>query len=172
MLHKCFGTLPQICASTQSCLGCSTDNSFDLMAWFLLWHKLSAVGPYIDGCVPFQIMSNHLNLPQVDSNQVVERMINGNRMQLRSISCLIAKGLNTHVNKVFLFFICTKCGTFIKHLANFVFAFSLWGVVSKLLSNCFLFKNVRMTCNVTKCEKCQSVWILSKGTVYQVWVQM
>jgi hypothetical protein len=29
-------------------------------------------GPYIDRCVPFQIMSNQLNLQQVDSNQVVE----------------------------------------------------------------------------------------------------
>ena len=29
-------------------------------------------GPYIDRCVPFQIMSNQLNVPQVDSNQVVE----------------------------------------------------------------------------------------------------
>jgi hypothetical protein len=47
----------------------SMDNSFNLMAWFLLWHALSNVGPYIDRCVPFQIMSNQLNLPQVDSNQ-------------------------------------------------------------------------------------------------------
>jgi hypothetical protein len=29
----------------------STDNSVDLMVWFLLWHALSAVVPYIDGCV-------------------------------------------------------------------------------------------------------------------------
>ena len=50
----------------------STDNFFELMAWFLLWHALSTVGPYIDRCVPFQIISNQLNLPQVDSNQVVE----------------------------------------------------------------------------------------------------
>ena len=50
----------------------STDNSFELMAWFLLWHALSTVEPYIDRCVPFQIMSNQLNLPQVDSNEVVE----------------------------------------------------------------------------------------------------
>ena len=25
----------------------STDNSFDLMAWFLLWYALSTVGPYV-----------------------------------------------------------------------------------------------------------------------------
>ena len=35
----------------------STANSFDLIAWFLLWHALSdlvgTVGPYIDRCVPF-----------------------------------------------------------------------------------------------------------------------
>ena len=44
----------------------------DLMAWFLLWHALTTVGPYIDRCVPFQIMSNQWNLPQVDFNQVIE----------------------------------------------------------------------------------------------------
>ena len=49
-----------------------TDNPFDCMAWFLLWHALSTVGSYIDSCVPFQIMSNQLNLPQGDSNQFVE----------------------------------------------------------------------------------------------------
>ena len=52
----------------------SSDSSFGLMTWSLLWHALSTVGPYIDKCVPFQIMSNQLNLPQVDPvvNQVVE----------------------------------------------------------------------------------------------------
>ena len=50
----------------------STDNLFALMAWFLLWHALSTVSPYIDRYVPFQIMSNQLNLPQVDSNEDVE----------------------------------------------------------------------------------------------------
>jgi hypothetical protein len=33
---------------------------------------LLAMVPYIDRCVPFQIMSNQLNTPQLDSNQVVE----------------------------------------------------------------------------------------------------
>ncbi len=47
----------------------STNYSLDFMAWFvLLWHALLTVGPYIDRCVPFQIM----NLPKVNSNQVVE----------------------------------------------------------------------------------------------------
>jgi hypothetical protein len=31
----------------------STDNSFDLMAWFLLYDVLPSVGLYIDRCVPF-----------------------------------------------------------------------------------------------------------------------
>ena len=35
----------------------------------------------------------------------ISRMINGNRMNLSAISSFIAKGLNTYVNKVFLFFI-------------------------------------------------------------------
>ena len=63
----------------------SMDNSFHLKAWFLLWHALSTVGAYIDSCVPFQIM------------------INGNRMHLSSILSFITKGLNTYVNKVFLY---------------------------------------------------------------------
>ena len=31
------------------------------------------MGPYIDKCVSFQIISNRLNLPQVDSNHFVEK---------------------------------------------------------------------------------------------------
>ena len=62
---------PDLCLDTILYLR-STDNSFDLMAWFLLWHALSTAGPYIDRCGPSQIMSNQLNLPQVESNQVVE----------------------------------------------------------------------------------------------------
>ncbi len=50
----------------------STENCLVFMAWFVLWHALLTVGPYIDRCVPFQIMSNQLNLPQGDSSQVVE----------------------------------------------------------------------------------------------------
>jgi hypothetical protein len=48
----------------------------ELYGQFLQLHglvfALSNVGPYIDRCVSFQITSNQLNLPQVDSNQVVE----------------------------------------------------------------------------------------------------
>jgi hypothetical protein len=46
------------------------DNSFDLMAWFLLTRNVNC--GTLNRCVPFQIMSNQLNLPQVDFNQVVE----------------------------------------------------------------------------------------------------
>jgi hypothetical protein len=70
MLQIFFGTLPQICALTQSCLWVLR-NSFNLMTWFLLWHSQSTVWHYIDRCVPLQIMSNQFNLLQVDSNQVV-----------------------------------------------------------------------------------------------------
>ena len=107
-------------------------NSFDLMAWFLLWHALSAVGPYIDRCVPFQIMSNQLNLPQVDSNHSCKntsRVINGKRMHLSSISSLTAKSLKTYVNKVFLFFI---FNTFANISKIAVFALSLWNIVCRL----------------------------------------
>ena len=59
---------PDLCLDTilsQS----STDNS---VAWFFLWHALSTVGPYIAWSVPFQIMSNQLHSPHVDSKQVIE----------------------------------------------------------------------------------------------------
>ena len=46
-------------------------NSFNLTACFFTL-SLSTVGLYIDRFVPFQIMSNQLNLPQVDSNWVIE----------------------------------------------------------------------------------------------------
>jgi hypothetical protein len=43
----------------------------ELYRQFLWLHglvfALTSVGPYIDRCVPFQIMSNQLNSPQVDS---------------------------------------------------------------------------------------------------------
>ena len=54
---------PDLCLDT-ILSRCSADK---IMAWFLLRHALSTVGPYVDRCLPFQIMSNQLNLPQVDS---------------------------------------------------------------------------------------------------------
>jgi hypothetical protein len=61
------------------------------------------VGPYIDRWTPIKLRN-------------ISRMINGNRMHLSSISSLIAKGLNTYANKVFMFLFwnkavnVTKCG--------------------------------------------------------------
>ena len=70
-------------------------------------------------CVPFQIMSNQLNLPQVDSNQS-----QGWSMEIRCtlswMSSLIAKGLNTYVNKVFLVFIFNTFETTSQNLFFFV----------------------------------------------------
>ena len=42
----------------------STDNSFDFMLDLCSDMHCQPGGPYIDRCVPFQIMSNQLNLPQ------------------------------------------------------------------------------------------------------------
>ena len=75
--ESCWYPSPNLCLDTIPSRS-FMDNTVDLMALFLLWHALSTVEPYVDRCVPFLIMSNQLNLPQVDSNQVVEtsRMIN------------------------------------------------------------------------------------------------
>ena len=60
----CLDTIPSLCSSASS--------SFNHMACFLLWYALSAVRPYMDRWMPFQITSNQPFLPQVDSNQGVE----------------------------------------------------------------------------------------------------
>lgn len=44
----------------------TTQSSPDLLAWCLLWCTLSAMKLYRK-CLPFQIMSNHLNFPDKDS---------------------------------------------------------------------------------------------------------
>ena len=48
------------------------------------------------------------------------RMINGKRMHMSSISSLIAKSLNTYVNKVFLFSLC-HYGVLCVHCRGFYF---------------------------------------------------
>ena len=105
----------------------SADNSFDLMAWFLLCHALPTVRPYTDRCA----FLNHIQSIEFSTGRLqsscrnISRMINGNRMHLSSISSLIAKGLNTYVNKVFLFFI---CNTFAK-VSVILFPFRHYGVL-------------------------------------------
>jgi hypothetical protein len=57
----------------------STEDSFNLVAW--VWLYLSTVEPYIGHELERHTPVYQFNLPQVDSNQVVEtsRMINKNR---------------------------------------------------------------------------------------------
>ncbi len=77
------------------------------MAWFVLQHALLTVGPYIDSCVPFQIMSNQLNVPQVDSNKVVEASQGWsveNRMHLSSILSVMVKAVNSYIHVIFILF--------------------------------------------------------------------
>ena len=99
---------PDLCLDTIPSRS-STDNSLDLMAWFLLWHALSTVGPYIDRQVC--AFPNHVQPIEFTTSGLqsscgnISRMINGNRMHLSSMSIRITKGLNTYVNKVFLFFL-------------------------------------------------------------------
>ena len=59
MQHNCFCSLPQICASTQSCLWAL--QTVPLTSWLglLLWYALSAERPYIDWCVTFQHQCFH-----------------------------------------------------------------------------------------------------------------
>ena len=97
MFQKCFGTLPHICTSTQSCLGALRTIHRPHGLVFAMTCTVNCGTFYSQVCVSFQIMSNQMNLPQVDSNQVVEtaRIINGSRMHMSLILSLIAKGLNT-----------------------------------------------------------------------------
>ena len=93
MLQKCFGILPQICALTQSCLG--TLRTIPSTSWLgfcsdmncQLWDLI------LTGVCLSKIMSNQLNLPQVDSNQVVETSQGWSMENRKHLS------LNTYVNK-------------------------------------------------------------------------
>jgi hypothetical protein len=68
-----FGTLPQICATTQSCLGFLRTIPFDLMAWYF-----GLTCSVICGTLYRQVCAFSKSCPitwidhQVDSNQVVE----------------------------------------------------------------------------------------------------
>ena len=81
MLQKCFGTLLQICAATQSCLGAL--RTIGLV--FALTCLVNSV-TLKDKCVPFQIMFNQLNLPHVESNQVVETSQDATELNFESHS--------------------------------------------------------------------------------------
>jgi hypothetical protein len=62
----------------------STDNCFNLMAWFLLWHARSTVVPYIDSCVfPNHVQSiSFIRAGFQLSCRNSSKMINGNRKHL------------------------------------------------------------------------------------------
>ena len=82
----------------------STDNSLDIMAFALtctdncgnLYRQVCAFPNHVQS---IEFFTSGLQL----SCRNISRMINGNWMHLSSISSLVAKGLNTYVNKVFLF---------------------------------------------------------------------
>ena len=114
----------------------STDISFDLVAWFLLWHALSTVEPlYRQVCgFPNNVKSIKFTTGGLQSScRNISRIIHGNKIHLRSISSLIAKGLNSYVNKVFLFFICNKFANISKNLFSLcrygVLCVDWWGFV-------------------------------------------
>ena len=97
------------------------------MAWFLLWSALSTVGPYIDRCVPFQIVSNQLNLPQVDSKWwrlMVEKLtlisLATALLDIPAVSMPIARSLNLrHLwHKTALFRVAIYCPKLKVHLCN------------------------------------------------------
>ena len=66
-----FQPSPDLCL-TQSCLWALQAVYSTSWLGFCSFALICTVWPYIERCVPFQIMSNQLNLPQVDSNQGVE----------------------------------------------------------------------------------------------------
>ena len=103
-------SLPQICASRQSCLG-------------TLWTipSTSWLGFCIVNCGTLYRKACPINLTSHRCRNI-SRMINGNRMYLSSISSLKAKSLNTYVNKVFQFYIFMHLLTFLFS----VFTLSLW----------------------------------------------
>ena len=118
-----FGTLPQICASTQSCLRALGTIPSTLWLGFCsdmhcqMW-DLILTGVYLSKSCPIYHRWTPIKLKkQLKDDQWI------NRMHLSSISSLIAKGLNTYVNKDF----------FNIHLRTFLKT-CLWGIACRLLS--------------------------------------
>jgi hypothetical protein len=102
MLQTFVGTLARVCATTQSCLGAL--RTIPLSSW--LGFCCQVWDHYKDKCVcvcvcafPNHVQSIEFTTGGLQSScRNILRMINGNRMQLSSISSLIAKGLDTYVN--------------------------------------------------------------------------
>jgi hypothetical protein len=95
-----FGTLPQICDLDKNPVS-------ELYGQFLRSHVNCR-----SMCRHMCTFSNHVQSIEFTTG----RMINRNRMHLSWILSLIAKGLNTYVNKVFLFFIFNTFTKISKHL--------------------------------------------------------
>ena len=120
MLQKYFGTLPQICASTQSCLGALRTIPSTSWLVFALTCTVNYGTLYRQVCpFPNHVQSIDFTTGRLQSScRNISRMINGNRMHLSSISSLIAKGLNTYVSKLFLCFICNTFANISKNLVS------------------------------------------------------
>ena len=126
MLQKCFSTLSQLCASTQSCHGApQTINSTSWLSCCFdmhCLHPLSTVGQL--GAFPNHVQSIEFITGGLQSScRNISRMINGNMMHLSPISSLIAKGLNTYVNNVFRVFI------HLQHFLKKLFLLCRYGVL-------------------------------------------
>ena len=100
MLQTFFGTLPQICASTQSCLGAL--QTIPLASWLGFCSDMHCQLQDLiqTGVFPNHVQSIEFTTGGLPSCRNISRMINGNRMHLSSISSLLAKGLNSYVTKV------------------------------------------------------------------------
>ncbi len=78
----------------------STDN---FLAWFVLWHTLLSVRPYIDRCVPNHVQSTELTTGGLQSScRNILWMI---RMHLSSILSFMSNTVNTYVHVIFNFLI-------------------------------------------------------------------
>jgi hypothetical protein len=144
MLQTFFSTLPQICALTQSCLKALRTIPSSSWLGFVLTFTVNCGTLYRQVCAfPNHVQSIGFATCGLQSScRNILRMINGNTMHLSSISSLIAKGLNTYVNKVFLFFI---FNTFAKIYTKKCFALSLWGIVCRLIELNIFLVNFRIT---------------------------
>ena len=144
MLQDFLGTLRQICALTQSCLGTP------LTPW-LGFFTVNCGTLYRQVCAfPNHVQSIEFTTSGLQSScRNILRMINGSRMHLSSISSLIAKGLNSYVNKIFVFLN-------LQNIFLLVFVLSLWVIVFRLMWN-FVYLIHFTISNITKCGTCQGV---------------
>ena len=106
-----FGILTQCCASTKILSELYRQFLRPHGLIFALTCNVNCGTLYRQVCAfPNHVQSTEFTTGGFQSScRNISRMINGNRMHLSSISSLMAKGLNTHVNEVFLFSLCIVC---------------------------------------------------------------